>query len=390
MTPTPIKLFRRAVLAAGALAVCSPVAFAQDNTVRIGLILEMSGPFADFGKQMETGMRVYQKQFGQMAGGKKVELIIKDAGGPNPEAAKRLATELVTRDKVHILAGFGFTPNALAVAPIATQAKIPMVVMNAAATGLTERSPFMIRTSFSFGDMVPPIADWALKNGSKKAYVLVSDYAPGHDAEGAFMKAYRAGGGEVIGNVRTPVVTVDFSAYMQRIKDAKPDVIFTFVNGGDVSAAFFKDYREKGLDRAGIKVIGTGDIVDDPVLDVIGERALDAVTVYPYSMHHKSDLNARYVRDYRSLRTDIRPALMSVNAYDGLAAIYAALTKTRGNTDGEALVNAFRGAQWESPRGMVRIDPKTRDIVQDQYIRRVTRFGKEIANLEFTTYKAAK
>jgi branched-chain amino acid transport system substrate-binding protein len=377
---------RRAFLVTCGLFAITGVAAAQD-TVRVGLILETSGPFAEFGKQMQLGMAVFQKQFGTSAGGKRVELVVKDAGGPNPELAKRLATELITRDKVQVLAGFGFTPNALAVAPVATQAKVPMVIMNAAATGLTERSPYIVRTSFNYADVVPPIARWALKNGSRKAYVMVADYAPGHDAEAAFVKAYKEGGGEIVGSVRTPMMTMDFSAYMQRVKDAKPDVLFAFVNGGNVSPTFFKEYRDKGLDQAGIQVIGTGDIVDEGDMDVIGDRALGAVTVFPYSMDHKSELNARYVRDYKALRgANARPSLMSVSAYDGLALVYAALNATKGNTDGEALVNAMRSASWESPRGKVRIDPRTREIVQDEYIRRVTKVGAELHNREFETY----
>jgi branched-chain amino acid transport system substrate-binding protein len=380
---------RRALLAACAIAAAAPAAFAQD-TVRIGLLLEMSGPFADFGKQMETGIKVYQKQFGETVAGKRIELVIKDVGGPNPELAKRLAQELVVRDKIQIMAGFGFTPNALSVAPIATQAKIPMVVMNAAATGLTAKSPFMVRTSFSYDDIVPPMAQWSIRNGSKKAFVLVADYAPGHDAEAAFSEAFRQAGGEIVGTVRTPVVTLDFSPFMQRVKDAKPDVLFAFVNGGDVAPAFFREYREKGLEQAGIKLAGTGDIVDESGLDAIGDRALGTVTVFPYSLSHKSELNARYVRDYKTLREGkIRPSLMSVAAYDGMAAIYAALKKTDGKADGAALMAAFQGLQWESPRGAVAIDPKTRDIVQAKYIRRVAKTDNVLENVEFETFAPA-
>src|SRR5437868_543227 len=288
MSASVSRLSRRGLLAACAFTLAAPAAFAQD-TVRVGLIAEMSGPFAEFGKQMEAGIRIYQKQFGDSVAGKRVEVIVKDVAGPNPELAKRLAQELVVRDKVQLLAGFGFTPNALSVAPIATQAKVPMIVMNAAAADLTAKSPYMVRTSFSYPDVVPPIAQWAIKNGSKKAYVIVADYAPGHDAEAAFLAAYKKAGGEILGSVRTPMMTLDFSPYMQRVKDAKPDVLFAFVNGGDVAPAFIKEFREKGLPEAGAKLIGTGDIVDEAIIEVIGDRALDITTVYPYSMHHKSE-----------------------------------------------------------------------------------------------------
>lgn len=378
---------RRTLLAACAVGLSAPAAFAQD-VVRIGLISVMSGPFADFGKQMETGIKVYQKQFGKTVAGKRVEVLVRDATGPNPELAKRIAQELVIRDKVQILAGFAFTPNALAIAPLATQAKVPMVVMNAAATGLTAKSPYMVRTSFSYDVMVPPLAQWAVKSGFKKAYVLVADYAPGHDAEAAFVAAYKQAGGEIVGTVRTPVVTLDFSPYMQRVKDAKPDVLFAFVNGGDVAPAFFKAYREQGLDQAGIKLIGTGDITDESDLDAIGDRALDTVTVYPYSLSHKSDINARFIQDYKTERNaKARPSLMSVSAYDGMAAIYAALKKTNGNTDGQVLMEAFKGVRLESPRGTISIDPKTRDIVQNEYLRRVTKVDKILGNTEFLTIR---
>ncbi len=378
---------RRALLAAGALALTASSIAHADDVVRVGLLLEMSGPFADFGKQMQTGVAVWQKQFGETVAGKKVEVIVKDVGGSNPELAKRLAQEMIVRDKVQVLGGFGFTPNALSVAPLATQAKIPMVVMNAAATGLTAKSPFIVRTSLSYDDVVPPIAQWAVRNGSKKAYVLVADYAPGHDAEAAFTAAYRKAGGEVIGSVQTPVVTLDFSPYVQRIKDAKPDLVFAFVNGGDVAPALFKEYREKGLPEAGIQLVGTGDIVDESILDAIGDRGVGTVTVFPYSPSHKSEVNARYQRDYKALRPGARPSLMSVSAYDGMAAIYAALKKTNGNADGEALMEAFKGLQLDSPRGAISIDPTSRDIVQNKYIRRVVKVDGGIANEEFETVK---
>lgn len=381
---------RRALLAAGGLALATPFAFAQD-VVRIGLVAEMSGPFAEFGKQMQAGIQVYQKQFGDTVAGRKVEVVIKDVGGPNPEVAKRLAQELVVRDKVHVLAGFGFTPNALSVAPIATQAKVPMIVMNAAAANLTAKSPYMVRTSFSYPDVVPPIAQWATQKGSKKAYVIVADYAPGHDAEAAFIAAYKKAGGEIVGAVRTPMMTVDFSPYMQRVKDAKPDLLFAFVNGGDVAPAFIREYREKGLPEAGVQLVGTGDIVDEAIIEAIGDRGLDLVTVYPYSMHHKSALNERFVRDFQSLRgAKARPTIMAVAAYDGMAAVYAALRKTGGKSDGPALLQALKGQRFESPRGEIGIAADSGEIVQDEYIRRVGKVDGVLANVEFQTFKAAR
>ena len=382
------RLAIAALCAVGALQAAP--ALAQD-TIKVGLVAEMSGPFADFGRQMEAGIRLYQKQHGDTVAGKKVVVITKDVGGPNPELAKRLATELIVREKVQLLAGFGFTPNALSVAPLATQAKVPMLVMNAASSGLTAKSPYMLRTSFGYDQIVPPIAQWARKEGVRKAYVLVADYAPGHDAEAAFLAAYKKAGGEIVGSVRTPLVTLDFSPYMQRVKDTKPDLLFAFVNGGDVAPAFIREFRDKGLADAGIQLVGTGDIVDEAIIETIGDRALGLTTVYPYSMHHASELNARFVRDFKALRgASARPTIMAVAAYDGMAAIYAALQKTGGKTDGTALLEAMKGLQLESPRGRIGIDATTRDIVQDQYIRRVEKQGGVLANVEFQTFPAKK
>ena len=361
------------------------------EVVKIGMVVEMTGPFAEFGRQMKAGIEAWQKQHGDSVDGRRVEVIYKDVGGPAPEVAKRLAQELIIQDKVSILAGFGFTPNAMAVAPLATQAKVPMVVMNAASAQLTSRSPYMVRTSFGYDTMVPPIAQWALEQGHKKAYMIVADYAPGHDAEKAFKQAYEQAGGEIIGNVRVPLMTVDFAPYLQRVKDAQPDVLFAFVNAGNVAPALFKDFKTKGLDEAGIKLIGTGDIVYESILDVIGDNGLGATTVYPYSMQHPSDLNRTYIQKFQeALGAKERPTIMSVSAYDGMALIYGGLKKAGSGADGKALLEAFKGLSFESPRGPVSIDPETRDIVQNQYIRRLERVDGELMNVEFKTYDASR
>ncbi|WP_070401231.1 ABC transporter substrate-binding protein [Hydrogenophaga sp. PML113] len=386
--PFPFQKALGGALVALGLA-AAPAAFAQD-IVRVGVIAEMSGPFAEFGKQMQAGIRAYQKMHGDSVAGKRVEVVIKDVGGPNPDAAKRIATELVVREKVNVLAGFGFTPNALAVAPIATQAKVPMIVMNAAAGGLTAKSPYMVRTSFHYPETVPPIAQWAIQQGAKKAYVIVADYSPGHDAEAAFIAAFKKAGGEIVGSVRTPLMTLDFAPYMQRVKDARPDVLFSFVNGGDVAPAFIKEYRDKGLPEAGIQLIGTGDIVDEALVEAIGERGVGITTVYPYSMHHKSALNERFVREFKAQRdAKSRPTIMGVAAYDGMAALYAALAKTGGKADGPTLIAALAGLKIDSPRGSLTIDKNSRDVVHDQYIRRFEKQDGAYYNVEFETFKAA-
>lgn len=377
------------VVVSGALLVAGQ-ATAQD-VIKVGMIAEMTGPFAEFGRQMKAGIEAYQNQHGTTVDGRRIEVIYKDVGGPQPEVAKRLAQELIVQDKVDILAGFGFTPNALAVAPVATQAKVPMVVMNAASANLTSRSPYMVRTSFGYDTMVPPIAQWALEQGQKRAYMIVADYAPGHDAEKAFKQAYEQGGGEIIGSVRVPLMTVDFAPYLQRVKDSKPDVLFAFVNAGNVAPALFKDFKTKGLADDGIKLIGTGDIVYESILDVIGDNGLGATTVYPYSMQHPSELNRAYIQQFQAaLGAKERPTIMSVSAYDGMALIYGGLKKAGANADGQALLEAFKGLAFESPRGLIAIDPETRDVVQNQYIRRLERVDGELMNVEFKTYEAGR
>lgn len=382
-------LYRVELALLAGLLVNAPAVFAQD-VVKVGMIVEMSGPFSEFGRQMQAGVKIYQDQFGDVVDGKRVEVVYKDTGGPNPDVAKRLAQEFVVRDKVQVLAGFGFTPNAMAVAPISSEAKVPMVVMNAAGAGLTAKSPYMVRTSFTYSDVVPPIAKWAAEQGAKKAYVIVADYAPGHDAEKIFTKAFEATGGEVVGKVRTPLVTTDFAPYLLRVKDAKPDVLFAFVNGGSVAPAFIKEFRTMNLEAAGIKLIGTGDIVLEPIMKAIGTRGIGITTVYPYSMNHESVLNKEYVKRFHALLGNgDEPSIMSVAAYDGMAAIYGALKKTGGKADGSSLIAALKGLKLESPRGPIMIDPVTRDIVQDEYIRRFTKVGNEFANVEFKTYTAS-
>lgn len=375
-----------ALLAATAAAWAVPNAYAQE-VFKLGLVAEMSGPFADFGRQMQAGIKLYQKQHGDTVAGCKVVVVTKDVGGPNPELAKRVATELLVRDKVHALTGFGFTPNALSVAPLATQAKVPMLVMNAAASGLTSKSPYMLRTSFSYENIVPPIAKWAYEQGVRKAYVLVADYAPGHDAETAFIKPFTALGGEVVGKVRTPVTTVDFAPYMQRIKDTGPQALFTFVNAGDVSPALMKEFREIGLDQAGIRLIGTGDIVFESAIPAIAERGVGVVTSYPYSVQHPSALNQQFIKGMAEIEPQLKPTIMAVAAYDAMAALYSALKASNGKASGSELMEAFKGVAWESPRGPVKLDAQTRDIVQTNYIRKYEAVPGGFGNVEFVSVK---
>ena len=370
-------------------AVMALPATAQD-TVKIGAILPMSGPFASYGRQMDNGMKLYMKQHGDVVAGKKIEVLVRDDTGPAPEITKRQAQELIVKDKVNLLAGFGLTPNGLAVAPLITEAKMPAVIMNAATSIITAKSPYFVRVSMTLPQVTAPMATWALQNGIKKVYVLVSDYGPGYDAEGQFKKTFTAGGGEIVGDVRVPLKSPDFSAYLQRIKDTNPQAVFLFLPAGEQGVAFMKGFHERGLDKAGIKLIATGDISDDSVIDSEGDAALGLITSHHYSDAHKSALNAAFLKGYAEIDPQMRPSFMAVAGYDGMALIYAALKKTGGSTDGDKFMAAVKGMKWESPRGPVMIDPATRDIVQNIYIRRVEKIKGHYYNVEFDTFKAVK
>ena len=359
--------------------------------VKIGVVAEFSGPFADYGTQIVNGMKTYLKQNGDTFGGRKIEIIQRDTTGAAPDIAKRLAQELITRDNVDILAGFGLTPNALAVAPIDAEAKKPMVIMNAATSIITTKSPYIVRVSHTLPQDTQPIAQWAFKNGIKRAYTLVSDYGPGIDAEGAFVKAFKAAGGQVLDSVRTPLQNPDFAPYLQRIKDSKPDAVFVFLPPGSQTIAFIKGYEERGLKQAGVKLIGTGDLTDDGVLQAMGEPTLGLITSFHYSASHDSPENKAFVKAYAEVNgTKYRPNFMACAGYDGMAAIAEALKKTGGSVDPDKFLAALKGMKLMSPRGPIMIDPETRDIVQTVYIRKVEKVNGELYNMEFDKFPDVK
>src|ERR1700751_3384668 len=378
------------LLAAGAAVLASALAFAParaEDTVKIGLILPMTGGQASTGKQIDKAIKLYMQQHGNTGAGKKIEVILKD-DATLPDNTKRLAQELIVNDKVNVIAGFGITPAALAAAPLATQAKVPEVVMAAGTSIITERSPYIVRTSFTLAQSCTIIADWAVKNGIKKVATLTSDYAPGNDALNFFKQNFTAGGGRIVEEVKVPLANPDFAPFLQRMKDAKPDAMFVFVPAGQ-GGNFMKQYAERGLDKAGIKVIGPGDVMDDDLLNGMGDAALGPVTAHIYSAAHPSqmtkDFVAAYKKDFGS-----RPGFMAVGGYDGIHLIYEALKKTNGDTDGDKLLAAMKGMKWERPRGLISIDPDTRDIVQNVYIRKVEKVDGELYNVEFQTFDAVK
>ncbi len=361
---------------------------AQD-TIKIGLILPYSGQFADTGNQLDNAIKLYVKQHGDTVAGKKLEFIRKDVGGIAPDTAKRLAQELVVRDKVDILAGFVLTPNALAAGDISEQAKKFMVVMNAATSIITTKSQYMIRTSLTTPQLNDSLGHWAYKNGVRKVYTMASDFGPGIDAEGAFTRAFKEAGGEIIGSVKMPVANPDFSAFVQRAKDLNPESIYIWVPGGAQPAALGKTLAERGIDPKKVKVLAQGELTEDQALKSMGEAALGIITAFHYDPTHDSALNKKFVKDYNEAYGR-NPDIFSIGGWDGIHAIYQALKKTGGKTDGEALVAAAKGMAWESPRGPISIDPDTRDIIQTVYIRRVEKVGDKIQNVEFDKIENVK
>ena len=383
-------LTRRQALGAFAVAACvlTPVAVRAEDVVKIGVIVPMTGPSASTGREIEAAIKLFQAQKGDKAGGKKVEVIFKDDTGV-ADITKRLAQELVVNDHVAAIAGFGLTPLALAAAPIATQAKVPEIVMAAGTSIITEASPFIVRTSFTLAQDTVPLADWALNNGIKKVVTLVADYGPGIDAEKAFVEKIKAGGGQVLDSLRAPLKNPEFAPFLQKAKDLKPDALFLFVPSGQ-GAQLMKQVAEREFAKDNIKVIATGDVTDDEQLNGMGDSVLGMITSMMYSTAHNSPENKAFVAAFEKANPTMRPNFMALGGYDGMALFYAALEKTKGDTDGTKLIEAMKGMAWMSPRGPISIDPQTRDIVQNVYIRKVERRDGQLYNIEFETVPAVK
>jgi branched-chain amino acid transport system substrate-binding protein len=374
---------------AAAAAALMPFTARAADPARIALILPLTGPFASTGRQIEAACRLYMAKHGDTVAGRKLELLVRDDGGLAPETTKRLAQEAIARDKVMFLAGFGLTPLAFATAPVATESKTPMVVMGGATSVIPQRSPFIVRAGFTVPQITAPIAWWATKNGIKRVVSSVTEFAPGLECEKTFIKHFTDGGGTIVESIRTPLQNPDFAPFLQRIKDAKPDAAFIFVPSGQ-GAAIMKQFQDRGLKEAGIKLIGTGDILDDDLLEAIGPPALGAITSHHYSAAHDSPENKEYVAAFMKANDGKRPNFMSVNGYDGMHAIYEMLRKTGGNGSGEQLVEAAKGASWISPRGPISIDPQTRDVVQNIYIRRCEMKDGKLWNIEFDKIENVK
>ncbi len=367
---------------------CASAALAAEP-LKIGVILPFTGPYAIYGTKILNGAKLYLSQHGGRIGDREVELVTADDTGVAPELSKRLAQQLLIKDKVSFLVGFGLTPSALTVAPLATQAKVPMIVMNASTTGLTRKSPFIIRVSQTQPQVTEPMAKWAIENGVRKVYTLVADYSPGHDSEKQFTETFTKAGGEIVGSVRYPLNNADPSPYLEKIKDANPQAVFVFLPPGELSIAFIKGFKSRGLEAAGMKLFGTS-LTEEAVIDATGDAAIGVITASNYSEPHRSPENDAYVAAYRKAYGEDRPNYMSVAGYDGIALI-ARVAETKGTVvTGQAFMDAVKGISWASPRGPVQIDPETRDIVQSVYIRKTEKVDGRLENVEFATYPGVR
>src|SRR6516162_9178781 len=369
-------MLRRSAALAIALALSAPASGARaQDTIKVGLVLPLTGVLAPVGKQVQAGAQLYMAQNGASVGGKKIDLIVKDDGGV-PDNSKRLTQELIVNDKVAII-GSALTPSAMAIGPLSTQGKVANVVMVSGTSGvINPNNPYMARTSFTLGQQSGIIAEWAAKNGSKKVVIVQSDWAPGAEATAVFTDHFTKAGGQVVETIKVPLANPDFAPFLQRARDLNPDTLFVFVPASQ-AGTFAKQFAERGLDKAGIKLIGPGDIVDDNDLQGMGNSMLGVVTAGFYSAAHDSKINKDYVAAFEKAN-NIRPNFISLGGYDGMHLIYEALKKTGGKTDGDGLINAMKGMKWESPRGMMSIDPETRDIVQPIYIRKVEKINGEL------------
>jgi branched-chain amino acid transport system substrate-binding protein len=382
-----MKMCRVVTLAA--LVLVSGAAFAQ--TIKIGFITSYSGLNANLGPYMERAVRLYIKQHEkELPPGVKIELLVRDDTGVNPDRARQLAQELVVREKVNLLAGVVFTPNAMSIAPIATEAKVPFVIMNAGTSVITARSPYIVRTSFTLWQSSYPLGQWAAKR-YKTAYTMVSDFGPGHDSEEAFSKGFTEGGGKIVGSVRVPLQNPDFAAYMQRVKDAKPDALKVFIPAGKTATAVMKNFSDLGLDKAGIKLIGPGDITTDEELPNMGDVALGVLTVHHYSAAATRPANKAFVEAWKKeYGANEVPNFLSAGSWDGTAMIFEAIKQQKGKLDPDKTMEIFKSWKWaDSPRGPISIDPETRDVVHNEYLREVRKVDGKLANVELETVATA-
>jgi len=382
-------IFRALVVTALGFAAVSPTQAA--DPIKVGLVASFTGPFASYGTQMYAGMKAYMLLNGGEVAGRKIEIIPRDTGGAGPEVARRDSQELVTRENVDFLVGYGLTPEALASASIAQKSKTPLLVMNASTSAIVQKSDYIARVSMTTAQGSAATGLWALKSGMKRVVSLVSDYGPGIDSEAAFKKVYTEGGGKIIESIRIPLNNPDFAPFMLRIHDLKPDAVFVFVPAGEQSISFMKSYQARGLAAEGIKVIGPGGLTDEHVLPSMGDEALGVITAFHYSTDHDSPENKKFLKAYAEVNPHGgRANFMAVGGYDGMDVIYQVARKLNGAIDGEKAMAVIKGMQIDSPRGLVTIDPETRDVIQTEYIRKVERVNGQLENVEFAQFPNMK
>ena len=383
-----MKTIKFGLIAAAALGLAGLSQAQAQDVIKVGVIVPLTGPQAAAGQQIVAAMKLYQQFNGTKVGNKTIELVIKDDTAV-PDVTRRLAQELIVNDKVAVLSGFGLTPLALAVGPLITQAKVPAVISVAATSMIVGTSPYFVRASFTLPQLTAPVAQWAIENGVKSAVTLVSDYGPGLDAAAAFKKRLEANGGKVVEELKAPLADPDFAPFLQRAKDLKPDALFLFTPA-PTAGALMKQVVDRGLPQSGIKILGTGDVTDDDQLNSMGDQVIGMITSYNYSAAHESPENKKFVEEFRKANNGRRPNALGLGGFDSLHAIYKAIEKTGGNTDGTKLIEAFKGLSWVSPRGPMSIDPETRDVVQNIYVRKVERKDGELYNVEVKTYENQK
>ena len=360
---------------------------AAEEALKMGVSIPLTGAgFNAVGRQLAAGLKLYVARHGNVVAGRKLEITVRDDGGV-ADNARRIIQEMIVNDRVGLI-GIGITPTALAIAPLVTEARIPTLVMSSGASVTVTKSPYMVRAGFLQGQQAWVMAEWAAKNGSKRVVTLVNDWAPGIESETAFKTRFQQMGGEIIESIRIPLANPDFAPFLQRVRDINPDTAFIYFPGTQASI-FAKQFAERGLGSSGIKIIGPGDLTDDDDLNTMGDQMLGMITSGSYSAAHDSPLNKAYVAAFEQAN-GFRPDFVSVGAYDGLHMVYEALKKTGGNADGDGLLAAMKGMAWESPRGPISIDPQTRDIVQNIYIRKVEKVNGQLYSVEFATFEAVK
>jgi branched-chain amino acid transport system substrate-binding protein len=383
-------MLRRAMLkgiAAGAAVSLVARRAATQEVLKMGISIPMTGAgFNAVGRQLASAIKLYVQQHGDVVAGRKIELIMRDDGGV-ADSARRIVQEMIVNDKVGLV-GIGTTPTSLAIAPLVTESKTPTLVLSSGASITVTKSPYMVRAGFLQGQQAWIMAEWAFKNGSKRVVTMVNDWAPGIESETAFKTRFTQLGGEIIESIRIPLANPDFAPFLQRVRDINPDTAFIYFPGTQ-AGIFAKQFAERGLGSSGIKIIGPGDLTDDDDLNTMGDQMLGMITAGSYSAAHDSAINKAYVAAFEKA-SGFRPDFVSVGGYDGMHLIYEALKKTNGNADGEALLAAMKGMAWESPRGPISIDPQTRDIVQNIYVRKVEKVNGQLYNMEFATYEAVK